>query len=81
MRGRYAFVALAVLALALSGACLLFTVHYVGANDRKFCDVITGFTVTPVQRPADPAANPSREMSWEWYERFVRLGRGLGCAP
>lgn len=80
MRARYAFVVLALLALALAGTSMLFTVNYVAANDRRFCQVITGFTATPVQRPADAAANPSRETSYEWYGRFVKLGRELGCS-
>lgn len=79
MKLRYAFVVLAVLALALAGASILFTVHYVGANDRKFCDVVTGFTAVPVAKPSDPAANPSRADDYEWYERFAALGRSLGC--
>lgn len=78
---RRAIVALFAIALVLSGLSMLFTVSYVGDSNRQFCEVITGFTSVPVQRPADPKANPSRETSYEWYERFARLGRGLGCAP
>jgi hypothetical protein len=54
-------------------------VVYVHYTDREFCAVVTAATQTPVARPADPAANPSREQSYEWYERFVQLGRSLGC--
>lgn len=79
MKTRYAFVVLAALALLLSAGNLLFTVHYVGASNHKFCSVVLAVTATPVQRPADPKANPSRENQWEWYERFVQLGQGLGC--
>jgi len=75
----YGFVVLAVLAVALAAASMLFTVHEVTSNDRKFCQVITGFTAVPVPKAADPRANPSRETSYEWYERFVRLGRDIGC--
>lgn len=78
-RLRYALVVLAVLPLLLSGANLLFTTHEVGASDHKFCQVITGFTAVPVAKPADAAANPSRENDYEWYERFAALGRSLGC--
>lgn len=72
-------VILFVLTLVLAGANLLFTTHEVSANDHKFCQVVTGVTSVPVTRPPDPAANPSRENQWEWYERFVQLGRDLGC--
>lgn len=79
VRARYAFVALVALSLAIAVASVMFTVHYVGASNRKFCQVIDATTAVPVQRPADPAANPSRETSYEWYERFAALGRSLGC--
>lgn len=72
-------VILFVLMLLLAGTNLLFTVHQVAANDRKFCQVVTGFTAVPVPRPASPAANPSRERQYEWYQRFTRLGQDLGC--
>lgn len=67
------------LALAVAVTSILFTVVYVHVVERDFCGVVTAATSTPVQKPADPAANPSREQSWEWYERFVMLGRSLGC--
>lgn len=67
------------LALVVAVTSILFTVVYVRYTDHLFCQVVTGVTATPIARPADPAANPSREQSWEWYERFVQLGRSLGC--
>jgi hypothetical protein len=76
---RYPFVVLVALVLALEVASLLFTTNYVASNDHKFCQVVTAATETPVQKPADPAANPSREQAWEWYERYAALGRSLGC--
>lgn len=48
-------------------------------TQQKFCGVVGGVTSVPVARPADPKANPSRETSWEWYQKFVRLATGLGC--
>jgi hypothetical protein len=59
------------------GFNLFSTAHEIGTNNRKFCQVISD--VVPVPRPADPAANPSRETSYVQYERAVRLGRSLGC--
>jgi len=70
-----------VVMVLLVAACLVFTSLDVSASDRKFCDVIHGFTAVQVQQPADPAANPSRENQWLWYQRFVSLGRSLGCLP
>jgi hypothetical protein len=48
-------------------------------NNQKFCAVIDGFTSEPVPKPADPAANPSRETNYLWYARFTTLGHGLDC--
>lgn len=79
VRTRYAFVALAVLTLVMTAVAIVFTVHAIAANDRKFCDVMNAFTATPVQAPASPKASPARESQFEWYERFLALGRSLGC--
>lgn len=68
-----------LLPVVLFGLSILFTVHYVTAADHRFCQVVRSVTATPVPRPADPAANPSRLNQYEWYERFVSLGRSLGC--
>ncbi|MGH3402016.1 MAG: hypothetical protein ACRDRJ_05765 [Streptosporangiaceae bacterium] len=87
---RRAIVFLFALGIAIGVANLLFTVttsghdnqlwqEAVAASDHKFCAVVTGFTAQPVPKPADPAANPSREQNYQWFERFVRLGRSLGC--
>lgn len=67
------------LAVLLAITSIVFTVVYVRYTDREFCQVISAATETPVQKPADAAANPSREQSFEWYERFMSLGRSLGC--
>jgi hypothetical protein len=48
-------------------------------NDHKFCQVVNGITSIPVPKPADPLSNPSRENQYEWYLRFVALGKSLDC--
>lgn len=63
----------------LIAASLLFTWQYDMDSGRKFCDVVTAAIAVPVGRPADPAANPSREHAWQFYEKFVQLHRSLGC--
>lgn len=68
-----------VVIVALIGASMLFTVNYVKSTEREFCQVVTAATETPVQKPANPAANPSREQAYEWYLRFAALGQRLGC--
>jgi len=59
------------------GFNLFSTAHEIGTNNHKFCQVISD--VVPVARPADPAANPSRVIAYEQYERAASLGRSLGC--
>jgi hypothetical protein len=76
---RYAVVFLFALMMGIGVVNLLFTTHYVNANNRKFCRVIEGFVATPVTRPTDPRAKPAQETSYMWYERFLVLNRGLGC--
>ena len=81
-RGLSRRVSLAVVVLFLFGALgdvgnLLWTGHEISVNNHKFCQVIND--VVPVPRPADPAANPSRVIAYEQYERAASLGRSLGC--
>lgn len=78
VQGR-AVVVLFALAVVLAGYSLIANSRDIGSNNHKFCQVVTGFTAVPVAKPADPAANPSREQAWEWYQRFVSLGHDLGC--
>lgn len=67
------------IATLLAVTSIVFTLVYVRYEAHLFCQVITGVTSTQVPRPPDPAANPSREKQYELYEKFVRLGEGLGC--
>lgn len=68
-----------VVIVLLVAGCLLFTWEYVHATERKFCDVVSAVITVPAPRPADPAANPSRERAWQFYEQFARLHSSLGC--
>ncbi len=76
---RHAVVFLFALTLVLSGVNLVFTAHAVNTSDRKWCTTVGLLTATPVPRPADPAANPSREASYRLYADFVQLKKDLGC--
>lgn len=62
-----AVVSLFALTWLLAGANLLFTVHQVAANDRKFCAVVAGLAGAASARQRD------------WHERFAALSRDLGC--
>lgn len=71
-------VVLFVIAVGVAAFAVFWVSHAVNANNRKFCSVVTTLTV-PVPRPADPAANPSREHAYTAYVRVSELGRSLGC--
>ena len=78
LQGR-AVVVLFLIAALLGVSNWYWTAHEISGNNRQFCAVITGVTSVPESRPADPAKNPSRVTSYEHYERFLQLGRSLGC--
>lgn len=48
-------------------------------SQHKFCGVVGEITSVPAARPADPARAPVQERQYEWYQRFLALGQGLGC--
>lgn len=74
---RHAYVMLAALAIACGAASVLISFHQIQVNNQNFCDILT--ITTPVAKPANPAANPSRERSYEAYLKARRLSHKLGC--
>jgi len=70
-------------ALVAGGAALaIWQAHAaVAASNRQWCATITLLTRRPVPRPADPAANPSRQNAYVLYRDFVMLGQRFGCLP
>lgn len=70
---------LVIIVFLATSANLLFTARYVASDDHKWCAAMTLLTAHPVPRPAHPAANPSREQTWQFYETFVHLRHSLGC--
>jgi len=79
MKARRGYVVLAVMQLLLSGLLILFIQQQIKVNDQKFCQVVTGVTVNPVEKPVDPLKTPAQEHLWVSYLRFVKLGHDLGC--
>ena len=71
--------ALVLLVAVLAAANLLYTANAVRNSNHAWCGVVTAITAKSVPKPANPGANPSRATSYEWYLRFVQLGRDLGC--
>lgn len=74
---RNAYVTLALLSIVLSFGNYLISLHEIAVNNQKFCDLLA--TAVPVQKPADPIANQSREKAYEGYVKVSRLSHSLGC--
>jgi hypothetical protein len=52
----------------------------VATDDHRWCATMALLTGTPIQPPADPAANPSRVQDYKLYENFLTLKREFKCA-
>lgn len=51
----------------------------VESSDRQWCATLTLLTSRRIHRPADPAANPSREDAYVFYRQLVTLRQRFGC--
>jgi hypothetical protein len=69
---------LAVIAGLVAGG-IFYTGWQVHRSQQQWCDTLALLTSQPVQRPADPAANPSREQAYRYYADFVTLRDRFGC--
>lgn len=74
-----AFLILVAISVMCSVIAVAISVNQIDNNNRKFCDVTSSIVAKPVPSPTDASANPSREQTYEWYERFLTLNRRLGC--
>lgn len=70
---------LLTLVAGLVVAGILYTGYQVHRDEQQWCDTLSLLTSQPVQRPADPAANPSREQAYRYYTDFVTLREHFGC--
>lgn len=52
---------------------------YVQAYAQHGCSALELLSSKPVPKPADPAANPSRETTYEFYEAIVHWEQLDGC--
>ena len=57
-----------------------FTIVQDHVLEHKFCQLVDASVQTPVLKPADPKANPSREKLYEDYIVVLTLDRALGCS-
>jgi hypothetical protein len=51
----------------------------VAYSDSQWCETLDLLTSHPVPYPADPAANPSRVQSYDYYESFLHVKGKFGC--
>jgi hypothetical protein len=76
------FVSAALLAVMVVGAqagSYLLSLHALRQSQAQLCTVFEDLTADPVPRPADPAANPSRERQYRWYLILRHVERGYQC--
>lgn len=65
-----------ILAIAL---CFTFTWWQVGSSERHWCSALQTLTQHKVPKPADPAANPSRQEGYVLYTEFLKIRGEFGC--
>lgn len=75
----YSVTVLVVMGFLVTAANLLFTAHYVSQNNHTWCQTLNLLTEHKVPRPADPAADPSRERAYQFYAVFAQQRHRLGC--
>lgn len=76
---RRAYVVLVLISVILSFFCIMFCVRLVNQSDHKWCDIVNTLVLTPVPKPTDGNAHPSRVRAYEYYKKFLELDKSLGC--
>jgi hypothetical protein len=79
MKERYSFIVLVIISLLLSAGTFFAGLVHSDDEGRKFCDIVSTIATKPIEKPADPVADPSRERSFVIYMKFKHLDRSLGC--
>jgi hypothetical protein len=72
----------ATFCLLVAGAVvisLILTHWQIQHSQDQWCDTLRLLTSKPVPRPADPAANPSRVNSYQFYVNLLALRHRFGC--
>lgn len=71
-------VAVLIVLAAIAGSYFL-GLHALGHSQAQWCQTLELLTKHPVPKPADPAANPSRETTYQFYQGLVTLKHSFGC--
>jgi hypothetical protein len=79
VRERRGYVVLVLISLIFSAGVFMINNQQQKQDEQKFCQLLDASLSVPVPRPANPAANPSRQRAFELYMKAVRLDHSLGC--
>lgn len=79
MKIALAVTVLMVLLGAAIGGSYLLSLHALDQSQSHWCKTLTLLTERAVPQPANPAANPSREDAWLFYEHLKELESDFGC--
>ena len=79
MRVLAASVVIVVVFIASIAGSYLLGLHALHQSQGQWCTTLTLLTSRPVPKPTDPAANPSRENAWLFYQHLRDLERAFGC--
>lgn len=59
--------------------CVGFSYWQVHTSQHEWCHLLTTLTQTSIPKPANPAQNPSRVQSYNFYLELVKLRGEFGC--
>lgn len=79
LRRRASLVILLAVVCGTSAGSYWLSVSQIARSQHDWCQTLDLLTSRPVPRPADPAANPSREQTYILYSDFLDLRHRLGC--
>lgn len=73
-------VAIVVLGLALAfGSALTLSLRALNQSQHNWCNALELLTSHPVAKPANPAADPSRQENYQFYLDLRDLQHRFGC--
>jgi hypothetical protein len=82
--GRVLLLAVLIVVVALVasiGGSYWLGLRALARSQQQMCTVIVLLTAHKVPKPANPAANPSREEAYQFYLTFLKLQRDYNCQP
>lgn len=83
MRPHLMIAALATIVILFAGGVLLsayLSSRAIDTSQHQWCSALELLTKTPVPKPGDPKANPSRENAYLFYSHLRALEREFKCS-